>query len=325
MIRIENVTRRYGNLTAVSDVSLTIERGEIVGLLGHNGAGKTTIMKMLTGYLEPTSGAIRVGGHDAVEHRIEVQRQIGYMPENAPLYPEMEVAEYVYMIASLRGIDPDQIDRKVRLALERTDLGRHIGRPIGQLSKGYRQRVGLAQAIVHEPSLLVLDEPTNGLDPVQIQSIRELIKQLAEESTIILSTHILQEVEAVCQRVLIMIDGKLSADSSLSDMLTANTLRLSVKGGKEVAATLGALEGVSEVREVGPDPIQSDGTIWAIDHGPDERPVGARRSRPNRAANAVRSPVCRSRSRISRTSPASKPLMARRSSPRTRRDGRTIW
>ncbi len=275
MIRIEHVTRRYGDLTAVSDVSIDIERGEIVGLLGHNGAGKTTLMKMLTGYLEPTSGKISVGGHDVVEDRLSVQEMIGYMPENAPLYPEMEVEEYLQMMANLRGIDPDRRNARVALALERTDLQRHAARRIGNLSKGYRQRVGLAQAILHEPALLVLDEPTNGLDPVQIQSIRELIQQLGQASTIILSTHILQEVEAVCKRVLVMIDGKLSADSALTDLLVSNTLRLSVKGEAKVSPTLAKLEGVREVRELGPDPVQEGGVLWAIDHDPAGRPVGA--------------------------------------------------
>lgn len=274
MINIEHVTRKYGPLTAVSNVSVSIERGEIVGLLGHNGAGKTTLMKMLTGYLEPTAGTIRVGGHDVVDDRLSVQRQIGYMPENAPLYPEMEVADYIHMIASLRGIEPGDIARKSRIAMERTDLLRHRGRPIGQLSKGYRQRVGLAQAIVHEPSLLVLDEPTNGLDPVQIQSIRDLVKQLAEDSTIILSTHIMQEVEAVCQRVLVMIDGTLSADSTLADLLAVNTLKLSLDSDADVTAALEAVEGVTAVRALGPDPVQEGGTVWAIDHPEGQRPVG---------------------------------------------------
>ncbi len=277
MIRIEHVTRKYGDLVAVSDVSVSIERGEIVGLLGHNGAGKTTLMKMLTGYLEPTAGDIVVGGHNVVQDRIAVQRQIGYMPENAPLYPEMEVADYLFMIANLRGIPSDRQLGAVELAIERTDLTRHVTRPIGQLSKGYRQRVGLAQAIVHEPTLLVLDEPTNGLDPVQIQSIRDLIHQLGEEATIILSTHILQEVEAVCDRVLVMIDGKLSADSPLAEMLTSNTLRLSLREDdlKGVEGTLGAVEGITAVRALGPDPSQEGSLLFALDHVPDTNPTPA--------------------------------------------------
>ncbi len=266
MIRIEHVTRKYGDLTAVSDVSLSIERGEIVGLLGHNGAGKTTLMKMITGFLEPTAGTINVGGSDVVEDRIAVQRQLGYLPENAPLYPEMEVGEYLLMMANLREVPADRRDRAVDVAIERTGLARHVMRPIGQLSKGYRQRVGLAQAIVHEPNLLVLDEPTNGLDPVQIQSIRELVTELGKDATIILSTHIMQEVEAVCDRVLVMIDGALSADSSLSDMLTSHTLQLSVEGAANVSSVLAKIDGVEAVRELGTDPANAKSTLYAVDH-----------------------------------------------------------
>ena len=273
MIRIEHVTRKYGDVTAVGDVSIDIERGEIVGLLGHNGAGKTTLMKMLTGYLEPSSGAIVVGGHSVTESRIEVQRQIGYMPENAPLYPEMDVTEYLHMMGSLRGIPVERRAKAVNVAIERTQLERYRDRLIAHLSKGYRQRVGLAQAIVHEPSLLVLDEPTNGLDPVQIQSIRELVRDLAQDATIILSTHILQEVEAVCDRVLIMIDGKLSADSPLESLLQSATLRLSMKAEGSVSNTLSGIQGIQAVRDLGDDP-QADGfRVWALDHGQDAQPT----------------------------------------------------
>ncbi|MBX2801931.1 MAG: ABC transporter ATP-binding protein [Myxococcales bacterium] len=247
-------------------MSLNIERGEIVGLLGHNGAGKTTLMKMLTGYLEPSEGDIVVGGHNVVQDRLAVQRQIGYMPENAPLYPEMEVEDYLLMMANLRDLPPEKRGRAVAVAVERTGLQNHVTRPIGHLSKGFRQRVGLAQAIVHEPSLLVLDEPTNGLDPVQIQSIRELIQQLGQEATIILSTHIMQEVEAVCDRVLVMIDGRLSADSPLDSLLHSDTVLLSVKGAKDVSAALSKVQGVEAVREVGADPRHDDASTWAIDH-----------------------------------------------------------
>ena len=272
MIRIEHVTRKYGDLTAVSDVSLSIERGEIVGLLGHNGAGKTTLMKMITGFLEPTAGVIDVEGSDVVEDRLSVQRKLGYLPENAPLYPEMEVGEYLTMMANLREVPVEQRERAVQVALERTGLSDHVMRPIRHLSKGYRQRVGLAQAIVHEPSLLVLDEPTNGLDPVQIQSIRELIKELGKDATVILSTHIMQEVEAVCDRVLVMIGGKLSADTSLDEMLTSHTLQLSVEGAKNVASVLKKLEAIEGVRELGVDPSNVKSTLFALDHIPGAAP-----------------------------------------------------
>jgi len=273
MIRIEHVTRKYGALTAVSDVSLSIERGEIVGLLGHNSAGKTTLMKMITGFLEPTSGTINVGGSDVVEERVAVQRQLGYLPENAPLYPEMEVGEYLRMMANLREVPADRRERAVGVAIERTGLDKHVMRPIGQLSKGYRQRVGLAQAIVHEPNLLVLDEPTNGLDPVQIQSIRELITELGKDATIILSTHIMQEVEAVCDRVLVMIDGKVSADQSLTEMLTSHTLRLSVENaGSNVESVLKKVTGIQGVRSLGPDPTNDSSVLYALDHADDAQP-----------------------------------------------------
>jgi ABC-2 type transport system ATP-binding protein len=265
MIRFDKVTRKYGPLVAVDDVSLSIPRGEIVGLLGHNGAGKTTLMKMLTGYLEPTSGTIEVGGVDVVKDRIGVQRQIGYLPENAPLYPEMLVQEYLLMMAELRGVPAERRAAAVSRAATRTGLVPRLLQPIGQLSKGYRQRVGIAQAIVHEPALLVLDEPTNGLDPVQIQSIRSLIQQLGKTTTIILSTHILQEVEAVCDRVLVMIDGKLSADAPLRDLLSSRALELSVDEKADVRAALAATDGVRSVSSRGPDPDCAGNVLWRID------------------------------------------------------------
>lgn len=275
MIRIDHVTRKYGEIAAVSDVSLTINRGEIVGLLGHNGAGKTTLMKMLTGYLEPTSGSMSVDGIDVVKDRLAVQRQIGYMPENAPLYPEMMVQEYLLMMAELRGVPADRRVSAVSVAAGRTGLGQHLLRPIGQLSKGYRQRVGLAQAIVHDPALLVLDEPTNGLDPLQIQTIRDLIRKLGQTSTIILSTHILQEVEAVCGRVVILIEGKLSADASLSELLTSNVLRLSVDDKADVRGGLTKVPGLSSIRRVGADPAVPGNTVWGLDCAPGAMPAPA--------------------------------------------------
>jgi ABC-2 type transport system ATP-binding protein len=264
MIAIDNVSRNYGTNVAVNQVSLTIQRGEIVGLLGHNGAGKTTLMKMLTGYLEPTSGTITVGGADVVTNRLEVQRQIGYLPENAPLYPEMLVQEYLLTMAELRGVPADKRNRAVSRAATRTGLIPRLLQPIGQLSKGFRQRVGIAQAIVHEPALLVLDEPTNGLDPVQIESIRSLITELGKTSTIILSTHILQEVEAVCDRVLVMIDGKLSADSPLRDMLTSRVLELAVDEGADVKGALAGLDGVRSVTRTADSTVPGT-AAWRIE------------------------------------------------------------
>jgi ABC-2 type transport system ATP-binding protein len=266
MIEIDGVTRRYGDLVAVRDVSVQIGTGQIVGLLGHNGAGKTTLMKMLTGFLEPTSGTLRVGGRDVVDERQEAQRQIGYLPENAPLYPEMLVQDYLLMMAELRGVPSGKRERAVSIAAVRTGLGDHLVKPISTLSKGYRQRVGIAQAIVHEPKLLVLDEPTNGLDPVQIQSIRELIQRLGRQATIILSTHIMQEVEAVCDRVLIMIGGSLVEDAPLSRLLSSNTVHLTLPADTEsVRGTLAEVEGVHAVRQLDPSESPEGRITWAID------------------------------------------------------------
>jgi ABC-2 type transport system ATP-binding protein len=248
MISIRNLTRCYGSVVAVDDFSVGIDRGEIVGLLGHNGAGKTTVMKILTGFLAPSSGSVSVGGIDVEADRVGVQRQIGYMPENAPLYPEMLVQEYLCMMAELRAIPPAEVERAVAAAATAVGVDRHLTTAIGTLSKGYRQRVGLAQALVHEPEVLVLDEPTNGLDPVQIQAIRELIVKLSERATIILSTHILQEIEAVCDRALIMIEGSLVADAPLSELLASRVVRLALVAGAEGVEA--ALRGIAGVRSV---------------------------------------------------------------------------
>ena len=214
MIDAEGLTRRYGDTLAVDDVSFTIGRGEIVGLLGHNGAGKTTIMKMLTGYLEPSAGRVKVDGLDVAETPQAVRQQLGYLPEKCPVYPEMTVVGYLDYVAGLRGVDNRPL--ALREVLGATDLTDRALDPIGTLSRGYQQRVGVAQAIVHKPQLLILDEPTNGLDPSQTQHMRELILRLAEHATVILSTHIMQEVDAVCDRVMILRAGELALDERLA-------------------------------------------------------------------------------------------------------------
>jgi ABC-2 type transport system ATP-binding protein len=275
MISIQNLTRRYGDTKAVDGVSTEIRRGEIVGLLGHNGAGKTTVMKILTGYLDATSGTVTVDGLDVDTQRTQVQQRIGYLPENAPLYDEMLVQEYLIMMAELRGVDASAIPSRVASAVIATGLQDRLLSPIGTLSKGLRQRVGIAQAILHEPDVLVLDEPTNGLDPMQIQSIRTLIRRLGENSTIILSTHILQEIEAVCDRVLVMIKGRLVADSPLAELLDTKQIDLAVaKGTADVARALGGLDGVSEVASAG---TSDDGVsdVYAIRWHGDVPPVPA--------------------------------------------------
>jgi ABC-2 type transport system ATP-binding protein len=254
MISINNLTRRYGETVAVDDVTTEIRRGEIVGLLGHNGAGKTTVMKIMTGFLDATSGTVTVDGLDVDADRNAVQQKIGYLPENAPLYEEMLVQEYLEMMAELRGVPAGEIPKRVAEAIVATGLKDRVAWPISSLSKGLRQRVGIAQAIVHKPAVLVLDEPTNGLDPMQIQAIRDLIRRLGKSTTIILSTHILQEIEAVCDRVLIMIQGHLAADAPLSELLDSQRIRLVLDASAgDVRRALSGIDGVSEVSKVGGD------------------------------------------------------------------------
>ncbi len=248
MIEVRELSRNYGELKAVEDVSFGIGHGEIVGLLGHNGAGKTTIMKMLTGYLEPSGGEIRIDGLDIAEQRREVQRRIGYLPENCPLYPEMTVLDYLDYQASLHGIGPRQRIPAMRRAIERTELGSRASAVIATLSRGYRQRVGVAQAILHEPKILILDEPTNGLDPAQIQHMRALVRELSASTTLIISTHILQEVAAVCERVLIMRGGRLALDSRLDSIgLQPRLLVRLDRALGEAQPVLGALAGIDGV------------------------------------------------------------------------------
>lgn len=213
MIEAEELTRRYGENLAVDGVSFSIGGGEVVGLLGHNGAGKTTIMKMLTGYLEPSAGRARVEGLDVADAPEGVRARLGYLPENCPVYPEMTVVDYLDYVAGLRSV-PQRPDA-LREVLDATDLRGRAFDAIGTLSRGFQQRVGVAQAILHRPQVLILDEPTNGLDPSQTQHMRDLIRRLAERATVILSTHIMQEVDAVCDRVMILRAGRLALDERL--------------------------------------------------------------------------------------------------------------
>ncbi|MFY9974088.1 MAG: ABC transporter ATP-binding protein, partial [Chromatiaceae bacterium] len=248
MIEVRELSRSYGELKAVAGVSFDIGHGEIVGLLGHNGAGKTTIMKMLTGFLEPSSGTIRIDGLELAERRREVQRRIGYLPENCPLYPEQTVLDSLEYQALLHGMPPQRRPAAIRQAIERTALGPKAAATVGTLSRGYRQRLGVAQAILHSPKILILDEPTNGLDPTQIQHMRDLIRELAREATVIVSTHILQEVEAVCERVLIMRAGTLALDSALESIGHHPRLLVTLnRSPAEVQPILAVVPGVSGV------------------------------------------------------------------------------
>ena len=226
MIRVEHLTRRYGDVVAAADVNFDVGAGEIVGLLGHNGAGKTTVMKILTGFLEPSSGKAIVDGLDVQHYPSQTRSKLGYLPENLPVYPEMSVVDYLLFAAKLRQVGDQSAEEAVKKAMKETDLVDRAFDTIGTLSRGYRQRVGVAQAILHTPQDLILDEPTNGLDPSQTQHMRELIKARAETATVILSTHIMQEVSAVCDRVLIMRDGVLVVDARLEDLQRTNDIEL---------------------------------------------------------------------------------------------------
>jgi ABC-2 type transport system ATP-binding protein len=218
MIKVEGLTKRYARHVAVNNISFEVGKGEIVGFLGPNGAGKTTTMRVLTCFLPPTSGKASVAGFDVLENPIEVKKRIGYLPETPPLYPEMEVSEYLTFVARLKGIPKGDVDKRVNEAAERCAVGDVRSKLIGKLSKGYRQRVGLAQAILHNPDVLILDEPTSGLDPKQIIETRELIASLSGDHTIILSTHILSEVEHSCQKVLIINRGNIVASESVTNL-----------------------------------------------------------------------------------------------------------
>ncbi|NOY08061.1 MAG: ATP-binding cassette domain-containing protein [Spirochaetes bacterium] len=253
MIVASDLGKFYGSLEAVKGVSFSITQGEIVGLLGPNGAGKTTIMKILTCYMFPSYGDANVNDYNIYSDSLQVKRSIGYMPENAPLYPDLNVMEYLDFMADARGLAGNLRKERIDFAVDACKIGNVIYRGIGKLSKGYRQRTGLAQAILHDPEILILDEPTNGLDPNQIIEIRELIKELGKKKTVILSTHILQEVEATCGRVLILNDGKIIARGTTEEigrgMKGEVILDLTVKGSDldEAENSLSSLEGVKKV------------------------------------------------------------------------------
>jgi ABC-2 type transport system ATP-binding protein len=245
MINVENLSKSYGPTQALQGISFTVQRGDVVGFLGPNGAGKSTTMKILTGYLLPTSGRATVDGLDVVERSLDVRRRIGYLPESTPLYSEMLVRDYLTFAAEIRGVPGRRLGDAVERVVSLCGLQRVVGKNIVELSKGFRQRVGLAQAMVHEPDVLILDEPTSGLDPNQIVEVRKLIQQLAEKHTVILSTHYLQEVDAVATRVVIVNRGQIVADDTKEQLLhknSAHAIRARVKGPKHnILAQLGEL------------------------------------------------------------------------------------
>ena len=251
MLEVSQLSRRYGDFIAVDRVSFNIEKGEIVGLLGHNGAGKTTIMKMLSGYLEPDQGQIRIDGLDLVLETKKAQQRLGYLPENLPIYPEMTVADYLDYAATLKRLPTPDKSREIARVVNATDIGDKLLAPIALLSRGYKQRVGVAQAILGRPKLLILDEPTNGLDPTQTTHMRQLIRELSAEATVILSTHIMQEVEALCDRVLILHRGELAVDARLEALHRSNHLRLRTSMPESVAKEkLLNIAGIEELQGV---------------------------------------------------------------------------
>ncbi len=275
MIEVEDLTKTYGDFVAIEDVSFHVPRGEVLGFLGPNGAGKTTTMRILTGYMPPTSGHASVAGFDVFHDSLEVRRRIGYLPETVPLYNEMTVAGYLDFVARLRGVDNrwDRID----WVMEQVDIADRADDLIGKLSKGYRQRVGLAQALVHDPEVIILDEPTIGLDPKQVVEVRELIRSLSGERTVILSTHILPEVSQLCERVLIINEGHIVAEDT-PERLTARLegaerVRVVLEPEAEgVVEVLGAIDGVKDVTPVGDGKFDVTCAL-----GAELRPILARR------------------------------------------------
>ena len=254
MIEAHGLAKNYGPFTALKNVTFKVNRGEVLGFLGPNGAGKTTTMKILTCFIAPSEGTARVNGADVFEDPLEVRRAIGYLPENTPLYTEMLVLEYLRFIAKMRGLDGAQAIARLKKVVEETSLGDVLGKNIGELSKGYRQRVGLAQALVHEPPILILDEPMSGLDPNQANEIRELIREIGRERTVVLSTHNLAEVQVTCSRVLIIANGAIVADDT-TDELSARagkasyiaTLQTQGKSASDIAAAFGSLTGSAKI------------------------------------------------------------------------------
>jgi len=267
MLEVSDITKVYGTRTVVDRVSFSVPKGEILGFLGPNGAGKTTTMRVITGYVPPSSGTVKVAGFDVQEQPLEVKRRLGYLPEHPPLYPEMLVRSYLEFVARIRGVPRRQIRARVDRAIERCGLEAVAGRLVAVLSKGYQQRVGLAQAILHEPDLLILDEPTVGLDPTQIREIRSLIKSFSGEHTVILSTHILAEVTMTCHRVMIINEGRIAATDTLEGLTArgggGRVLVRFARRADGAEAALRALPGVASV-----EPFEGQDGGFAIGLGP---------------------------------------------------------
>jgi ABC-2 type transport system ATP-binding protein len=264
MIEVEGLTKRFGPVIAVDDVSMTVERGEVLGFLGPNGAGKSTTMKMIAGFLTPTAGTARLAGHDVLAEPLAVKRRLGYLPEGAPTYPDMTVLAFLDWVASVRGFSGAERRARVERAMRATSLGDVIYYPIEALSKGFKRRVGLAQALLHDPEVLILDEPTDGLDPNQKHEVRRLISAMASEKAIIISTHILEEVEAICTRAVVIARGRLVADGSPAALAARsrwhNAVTVRVPPGQRAAA-MAALRGLAGVAAVEAEETPIDGLV----------------------------------------------------------------
>lgn len=275
-IEVNGVSKFFGELAAVNNLTFSVKKGEVVGFLGPNGSGKTTTMRMLTSFYTPDVGAINIDGLDTKDHDIATRERIGYLPENNPVYADLLVSEYLDFVADLRGLTKSGRRENIAQTVEETGLQDVYMRPIGQLSKGYKQRVGLAQAIVHLPSILILDEPTEGLDPNQRLTIRDLIRSLGQERTVMLSTHVMQEVENTCERILLISRGRLVADSPVKELLQRaqgiRTVHIEVEGN-DVEKPLSSLEGVADVERNEPVDGRKRYTITAEDGVADLRPA----------------------------------------------------
>jgi ABC-2 type transport system ATP-binding protein len=271
MIQVEGLSKKYARHVAVNNISFAVEKGDIVGFLGPNGAGKTTTMRILTCFLPPTEGKANVAGFDVFEQPFEVKKRIGYLPEAPPLYPEMNVEDYLTFVARLKNVPGDELKARTGQAMERCAIGDAKSNLISKLSKGYRQRVGLAQAIIHNPEVLILDEPTSGLDPKQINETRELIKNLAGEHTIVLSTHILPEVEAVCKKVIIINKGRLVATDSVENLKnragvgSAVQVQVDTAGAADALSVRQRLEQVPGVSKVLDRAVSGDRLIFEVE------------------------------------------------------------
>ena len=270
MIQVQSLSKRYGEFVAVDRLSFAVGRGEVVGFLGPNGAGKTTTMRMLTTYLPATSGRASLAGHDVLDQPLEVRRRVGYLPESVPLYPESRVREYLGFRAKLKDVPRSKRRAALDRVVRRCRLEEVQDRVIGQLSRGFRQRVGLAESMIHDPEILILDEPTAGLDPIQIREVRDLIGELGRQHTILLSTHILPEVEAVCSRVLLIAGGRIALDQSIDRLRDAATIVVEVRGPAEaVHRALAAVAGVKSAAAVGRD---GDRSLWEVQPLPEADP-----------------------------------------------------